>query len=239
MPSIRDFLYKPPRRHFIEVTALDGETVLPFDLRLLSADDTSAIEDKARDAAKAAGIADPKPEDGPYLRTRMTETVLSAATDKDSPLNKPEPFFRTAAEVRQWFDDARIAFVYQEQRAFQQKFAPQPESTDYEEYVRLVHASVKEAQSGGDPERPFVGLPYRKLTSFAAISVGVLTSPTLPQLLFGSLIPPGPDATSVSLSSSPGAEPTTSSMSEPLTPPSPPSPLVPESLPPQGSREGE
>lgn len=190
MPTIRDFIYKPQRRHPCSVVALDGETVLPFELRLLNADETGGIEDRARAAAEAAGYKEPKPEDGPWLRTRMAETVLAAATDKDSPLEKPAPFFGSVAEVRRWLDDARIAYVYQEQRAFQSKYAPTPETASFDEFVYLVWASTKEAQQGGDPERPFVGLPFRKLTSFAANAASVLTQPTLPGLLFGSLTRP-------------------------------------------------
>ena len=215
MPRLKDILIKPQRRHPCKVTALDGETALPFELRLLNGEESSLIEDKARAAAKAAGIESPKPEDGPYLRVRMAETGLAAATDSDSPIDKPEPFFANLAEVRRHLDDARIAYVYQEQRAFQSKFAPVPETASFDEFIQLTWASVQEAQKGGDPERPFVGLPYRKLTSFAMSAASVLTQPTLPALLFGSLIQPGQGDTSDSSSSSTGAVPTASSMTSP------------------------
>ncbi len=205
MAKIKDILVKPTRRKPVRVTALDGETILPFELRILPGEDTAAIEDRALASVKGAGGADPKPDNATYKRALMVETILVAATDADSPLDKPEPFFSTAAEVRHFLDDARIAHVYQEQRAYQSEFAPVPEKLDFEDFIQLTWAATKEAQKGGDPERPFVGLPYRKLTSFCANAASTLTAPTLPQLLFGSLTPPGQDGTSDSSSSSSGS----------------------------------
>ena len=94
----------------------------------------------------------------------------------------------------------------EDQRAFQSEFAPVPEVCTYEEFVKLTWASVEEAQKGRDPERPFVGLPYRKLVNYAKNSAAALTTSGLPQLLFGSPTTPGGDGSPSSASSSSSSE---------------------------------
>lgn len=194
MGKIRDLIIKPTKRRPCEVTALDGETILQFDLRLLSADETVVVEREARAFAKANGVEKVEQSDGLYLRGLAVCTILLACTDNESPIAAPEPFFENAVQVRRFLDDARIAYVYEKQRAYQSEFSPTPDKCTYEEFVKLVWAARKEAQQGGDPERPFAGLPYRKLTDFAQNAALVLTTPTLPELLFGSQTPaPSPD----------------------------------------------
>ena len=208
MAKIRDILFEKPRREPCSVLALDGAKTLTFAVRLLNGEETTDIEKRAR---LASGTAEPKPEDALFLRAKMVETILLSAVDEESPPEKSEPYFANAGEVLKYFDDARIAYVFQEQRAFQSKYAPIVESCDYEEFIRLTWASVQEAQRGGDPERPFVGLPYRKVVSFAAISAGALTSPALPQLLFGSPTTRGEASSASSATSSISSGQTTSS----------------------------
>lgn len=202
MGKIRDLIIKPARRQPCEVTALDGKTLLQFDLRLLSADETVVVEREARAFAKTNGVEKVEQGDGFYLRGLAVSTLLLACADNESPLEAPEPFFANPAEVRRFLDDARIAYVYEKQRAFQSELSPTPDKCSYEEFVGLVWQTRKEAQQGGDPERPFVGLPYRKLTDFAQNAALVLTTPTLPELLFGSPTPtPSPDDSTSSSSS--------------------------------------
>lgn len=210
MAKIKDIIVKPLRRRSVRVTALDGETVLPFELRLLPGEDSAAIEDRAREAAKAQGVAAPTKENGTYMRCLMVETILASAMDEESPLTKGEPFFATAAEVRHFLDDARIAHVYQEQRAYQSEFAPVPEDCSYEDFIQLTWAATREAQAGRDPERPFVGLPYGKLTSYCKSAASTLTTPTLPELLFGLPTLRGQDDTNGSSTSSLGSTTTDS-----------------------------
>lgn len=208
MAKIRDLILKPSKRKPCAVTALDGETVLTFDLRLLRGDETVTIEREARAFAAANGAPEAKQEDVLYLRGRMVGTLLAACTDNETPADKPEAYFSDAAEIRRLLDDARIAYIYQEQIAFQTQYAPSPGVLPYEDFVKLVWASREENEKGGDPERPFVGLPYRKVTSFAAIAASALTTPMLPQLLFGSVTPtPSPEDTGSSSTSSQTSEP--------------------------------
>jgi len=183
------------------ITALDNITALDFALRLVPGDESKAIEERARDAAGVKPPEVPKADDVVYLQARMVYTLLYACIDKDVE-DAEEPFFANAKEVLHFLDDNRISHVYTEQRAFQSQQAPSIESCDPEEFVRLTWGSVKEAQRGGDPERPFVGLPYRKLTSFAMLAAGALTSPGLPQLLLGLPTTPGADTSANSKSSS-------------------------------------
>lgn len=202
MGKIRDLILKPARRRPCEVTALDGETLLRFDLRLLTGDESVTVEKDARAFAKANGVEKVDGSDGLYLRGLMVSTLLLACTDNDSPITAPEPYFDNAVQVRKLLDDARIAHVYEKQRGFQSEFSPTPDKCSYDEFVALVWKTREEARTGGDPERPFVGLPYRKLTDFAQNAALVLTTPTLPELLFGSPTPPPSPGDSTSSSSS-------------------------------------
>lgn len=208
MAKIRDLIIKPSKRKPCQVTALDGETILSFDLRLLRGDETVTIERDARAFAVANGVTEAKQEDVLYLRGRMVGTLLAACSDNESPAEKPEAYFADAAEIRRFLDDARIAYIYQEQVAFQTEHAPSPGVLPYDDFIKLVWASREENEKGGDPERPFVGLPYRKVTSFAAIAASALMTPMLPQLLFGSPTPtPSPEDTGSSSTSLPTSEP--------------------------------
>jgi len=221
MAKLKDVLFGKPRREPCSVPSLDGTSTLDFALRLLTGEESRTVELQAR---KVAGTNSPKPEDALYQHARMVGRLMLACIDKDVE-NADEPFFANEKEVLQHLDDARITYVYFEQLGFQTKHAPPLESVDYEDFIRLTWASVQEAQKGGDPERPFVGLPYRKLTSFAARSAAALTSPALPQLLFGSPTTPGaagsPSSASSSESSSKpkSSTPTPTESSSPSTPP--------------------
>lgn len=192
------------------ITALDNVTALDFALRLVPGDESRKIEEQAREAAGVKAPEIPKADDVVYLQSRMVQTLLYACIDKDV-TEREEPFFASAAEVLRFLDDNRIAFVYAEQRAFQSRQAPPVDSCDPEEFIRLTWASVREAQRGGDPERPFVGLPYRKLTNFAMLAAGALTSPGLPALLLGSPTTPGAGTSPSSVLSSTSFESRTSS----------------------------
>lgn len=208
MAKIRDLIIKPSKRKPCEVTALDGETILQFDLRLLRGDETVTIEREARAFAATNGVSEVKQDDVLYLRGRMVSTLLAACTDNETPADKPEAYFSDAAEIRRLLDDARIAYIYQEQVALQTEYAPSPGVLPFEDFIKLVWASREENEKGGDPERPFVGLPYRKATSFAAIAALALTTPMLPQSLFGSATPtPSPEDTGSSSTSLQTSEP--------------------------------
>lgn len=215
--KLKDFRFSKPRREPCSVPSLDGTTTLDFALRLLTGEESRDVEKRAR---KTAGTDSPKPEDALYQHARMVERLLLACIDKDVE-SAEEPFFANESEVLHHLDDARITYVYFEQLGFQTKHAPPLDSVSYEDFIRLTWASVEEAQKGGDPERPFVGLPYRRLTSFAANAASALTSPAVPGLLFGSLTTHGAAASKSSGASSPSLskpESSTPTPTEPSTP---------------------
>lgn len=219
--KLKDLRFSKPRREPCSVPSLDGSTTLDFALRLLTGEESRDVERRAR---KTAGTDSPKADDALYQHARMVERLLLACIDKDVE-NAEEPFFANESEVLHHLDDARITYVYFEQLGFQTKHAPPLDACAYDEFIRLTWASVQEAQKGGDPERPFVGLPYRRLTSFAANAASALTSPALPGLLFGSPTTPGAAASPSSSVSSPSLSkpefsiPTPTAPSSPSTPP--------------------
>lgn len=220
--KLKDLRFAKPRREPCSVPSLQDSTTLDFALRLLTGEESRDVERRAR---KTAGTDSPKPDDALYQHARMVERLLLACIDKDVE-DAEEPFFANEREVLHHLDDARIAYVYFEQLGFQTKHAPALDACSYDDFIRLTWASVEEAQKGGDPERPFVGLPYRRLTSFAASAASALTSPALPGLLFGSLTTRGgggSPSSAVSSSDSSKRESSIPTPTEPSSPSTPPS----------------
>lgn len=218
--KLKDLRFAKPRREPCSVPSLQDSTTLDFALRLLTGEESREVERRAR---KTAGTDSPKADDALYQHARMVERLLLACIDKDVE-DAEEPFFANESEVLRHLDDPRITYVYFEQLGFQTKHAPPLDACDYDEFIRLTWASVQEAQKGGDPERPFVGLPYRRLTSFAANAASALTSPALPGLLFGSPTTPGAFVSPSSSASSPSLSKPESSIPTPTAPSSPSTP---------------
>jgi len=208
MPRLRDLILKPSRRHPCPVTALDGETLLPLELRLLDVGDVTAALREGRAYAKKNGVEAPAADDVLFARGKMIHTLLLACCDPDSPLDKPVRFFDDVEQIERMLDDARIAYVYQEQQDFQGEFSPSPVGVRPEEFVTLVTACADEWKKGpeGDPERPFAGLPSRKLRSFAAQLVGPYMMLTELRSQLGSATPPVTSASSEPTAPSSGAQ---------------------------------
>lgn len=171
MARAKDIILGAPLRRPCSVTAVDGITRLDLAVTLLPSTITSAIDDGARAYAKAKGVAEPKPEDAAFLRGKVAHTVLLSCVDPDSPGDAPVPFFDDVAQIERMLDDAAQVYIVQEQKDFQDEHAPIVEGVTPEQYVQLQAACLEEFRRGGDPERPFAGLPLRVLRSFSAQSV--------------------------------------------------------------------
>lgn len=165
MARARDLILKPKDLRPCTVTALDGETLMSFGLRLLPSSDTRAVVVGAREYARAAGSTDPKPDDVMYVRGLWVHTILAACMDTDAPA---ERYFSDVEQIERLLDDARLAYVFQAQRDYQAEYAPSPEGIAPEEFPVLVAAITEEWKKGGDPERPLASLPPRKLRSFTS-----------------------------------------------------------------------
>lgn len=168
MPRLRDILYKPARFVPLSVVGLDGETKLDFAIRLLDSGHTRDAHTRARAYAKQYGVPDPREDDVLYLRGLWANTLLLACVDPDSSPESPVPYFDDVEQIERMLDDARIAFVFQAWRDHQIEYAPAAGDMPPEEVVKLTLASADEWRAGGDPDRPFVGLPSRTLRSFSA-----------------------------------------------------------------------
>lgn len=205
MARARDLILKPQKRRSCTVKALDGETDLTFALVLLSAERTAKIVDEAIDFAKAHGgtgaLDDPQ-----FLRGKYTRTVLAAAVDPDSPENAPVPYFDDVAQIQRMLDDAWIVYAFEAQRDFQCEYAPSPAHVRPEDFVPLIAASTEAWKKGGDPERPFAGLPPSMLRSLSATLV--LRCSTLTELLsqLGSRTESPSDDPASSTSSAPSSD---------------------------------
>lgn len=181
MAKARDIILGAPKRRPCSVTAIDGTTRLTFALVLLSSTDTAAIAAGARDYARSKGVADPKPDDALLLRGKHAHTLLRACIDPDI-TDHAEPFWEGVDQIERMLDDAAQVYVVQEQNDFQDEYAPIVDGCTPEQLVQLQAACMEEFRRGGDPERPFVGLPSRVLRSFSAQLVAQSTP--LRDLLF-------------------------------------------------------
>lgn len=126
----------------------DGTTVEVALVPLLSAQDAE-IATRAREYALSQGG---KPEDGdPHYEIGMrVHTIALAVIDKDSPLDKPEPFFDGGAaqilDPDNGLDRDRIALLFEAQHAVQDEHAPRRGKMTYAEYLEnvLTHAELEE-----------------------------------------------------------------------------------------------
>lgn len=221
MAKLRDLIRGKPQRAQLSIPSLTDGDEMKFALRLLSGAETKLVEERARKTAGIIPPAVPRADDAIYQQAKMVERILLSAIDYEVE-DKDEPFFANVSEVLAHLDDTRIMHVYQVQMAFQSKAAPAVDECDFEEAIKLTYASMEEAQKGGDPERPFVGLPYRKLTSYSAKLAGMLTTWTPLLSLLGSQTQPGTDDTKSLSNSSKNSEPKSSS--EEMTPTAPSEP---------------
>lgn len=182
----------------------DGTTV-PLDLiPLLSAQDAEVAKG-AREYALSQGG---KPEDGdPHYEIGIrVHTILLAAIDPDSPLDKPAPFFDGGVaqilDPEVGLDRDRIALLFEAQHAVQDEFSPRRGKMSYVEYIQSV---LDHAQLDEKDDLPFEQWrPYMR-KSFLLSTCRALTAFLRAKSIGG----PGTPADSTTSESSP--QPTTES----------------------------
>lgn len=177
------------KRHPTKVIAIDGQTVIECDLRLLTTDDDAEIETAAIDYAVSHKEKEPRAGTPQYERGLMLHTLLRACVDNEVK-DRFEPYWRDLSQIGRLLDDGRAAVMFFEQRAFQKATSPNPQRGQRpEEYLALLFESNAQREKGGDPALPFVDLPRGTLVSFAVESVRLLCSPPLTRSDSGSSRP--------------------------------------------------
>lgn len=148
-------------REPLTFTLLDGQEAA-CDLRVLSGDDDDKILAAASAHAKKLG-GEAKDGDPIFAHALNCEIVALACVDNESSVDKPEPFFASADEVRGALDRDRILLIAEQQRALQDKTSPLKKSLTKEEFFLTVTqlAAVEE----GD-ELPFSKWGRSLLESF-------------------------------------------------------------------------
>lgn len=133
-------------------------------IRVLNAFETGSIDATARAYAIAelkkarvddtGSVPEPKPGDRLYDLGVMGTTCLLACRDPEQP---EAPFFASLDEVLGGLDVDRIALLYEEQEAWQDRCAPRPRRLGGEAFMALVvnEAAIEEDAADG----PFSDLP--------------------------------------------------------------------------------
>ena len=129
---------------------------------LTGAEEASALAD-GRAYAVGKGVADPKPTDRLYEIGYMAATLVLGCVDADAP---GAPFFASLAEVLDNLDTDRIAYLYEQQQAWQDWCAPRPKDMDAGEFIALVLRLAEEG-AGADADDPLVMLRPSLRLSFA------------------------------------------------------------------------
>lgn len=148
-------------REPLTFTLLDGQTAA-CDLRVLSGEDDDRILAAAVEHAKKLG-GEAKDGDPIFAHALNCETVAVACVDNESPVDKPEPFFASADEVRSALDRDRIIIIAEKQRALQSKTSPLRKELSKEEYF-LTITQLAAAEEGD--ELPFSNWGRSLLESF-------------------------------------------------------------------------
>lgn len=129
---------------------------------LTGAEEASALAD-GRAYAVGKGVADPKPTDRLYEIGYMAATLVLGCVDAS---DTAAPFFANAAEVLDNLDTDRIAYLYEQQQAWQDWCSPRPKNMDAGEFIALVLRLAEEGASD-DADDPLVMLRPSLRLSFA------------------------------------------------------------------------
>ncbi len=124
-----------------------GPTV-DLDLRPLRDDEYAEILQHARAFAKERGVDDPKDDNEIYERGKMVHTLAIACIDKDSPLEKPEPFFDGGwkqVHTSELMTPEVVGYLYGQQELWQDEINPLIGDMQPEQFLA---AAIKTA--GGD-----------------------------------------------------------------------------------------
>ncbi|NUP08454.1 MAG: hypothetical protein HOW73_20585 [Polyangiaceae bacterium] len=169
-------------REPVTFTTLTGQEI-GCDLRILVGEDFDHIlADAAKRTKELGGEAD---ENDPQYGYQIDVfTAARACTDPESPLDKPEPFFASAAELRENLDPDRIRLIAAQHRVFQDRVAPRPAGLSAEDFMRVI---IELDSTGEGEDHPFVTWRPRVQLSFVRI---------LAKQWLSSLTPKSPPGTS-------------------------------------------
>jgi hypothetical protein len=173
--KFREIVQGARARKLVEVVGLDGVTPIACAVRILMPEDDAAIEEAAVDFAKGHKVDDPRPGNSQYERGLMLHGLLRACLDPDVK-ERDEPYFDNVTQIGKYLDDARAAFLWFQQRAFQREISPNPGQRDTASFIRLLYESATERAKGGDPSAPFVLSPFGTLVSFSTEAARLLCS---------------------------------------------------------------
>lgn len=124
----------------------DGDTV-DLDVRAIGDDEYADVLRGAREFAKSKGVDNPAEDDELYERGKMLHTLAIACIDKDSPKEKPEPFFegwRQIHESPRMIPEV-VAYLYLQQRLWQDEINPLLKPLSPDQYTAAAIATA-----GGD-----------------------------------------------------------------------------------------
>jgi hypothetical protein len=188
----------------VVLPGLDGSKMV-FDLRLIDTGDDEEILRLATERAEALKV-EAKRGTVSFDFICHQFLVLFAATDSDSPLEKPEQFFGSIADVRRATDRDGIAYLVAKQLAYQDTLSPLKHTMSVAE--RQTHIFQLAAGADGDDD-PLVGYaPSVRLTFERTMARELLASPLSKWPRGGGVSGEG------SPSSSPASTPSGSSLSE-------------------------
>jgi hypothetical protein len=140
-----------------------GGADVPLAVRPLNAAEEADALAEGRAYAVGKGIAAPAPTDRLYEIGYMASTLVLGCVDADDPA---APFFASAAEVLDNLDTDRIAYLYEQQQAWQDWCSPRPKDMDAGEFIALVLRLAEEG-AGADADDPLVMLRPSLRLSFA------------------------------------------------------------------------
>lgn len=155
-----------------------GEAV-PCVIRALNGTEEDLALSRAREHAKAQGIADPKVGEPIYDLALMVETIAIGCLDPDSPEAAREPLFDGGApQVRTAYGREAISFAYEQQQEWQDEVSPSIKKLDPKGYIdalfRLGGANEEDARAFFIRSGP--GLRWSLLRTMALQLVTSLTA---------------------------------------------------------------
>jgi hypothetical protein len=145
----------------VAFSALDC-TECVVDLAIVTGDDDDDILEAAAKHA-VSKEADAVRGNPVYDFACDVELVFRACLDPDSPEDKPERFFESAADVRKHLDRDRIAYLAARQHEHQERLSPLRHEMSAAEYTKKIFEIV--ASSEGD-DGPFRDIAQSLLRSF-------------------------------------------------------------------------
>lgn len=164
-----------------------GGVDVPLAVRPLTGAEEAEALAEGRAYAVGKGIAAPGPTDRLYEIGYMAATLVLGCVDADDPA---APFFASAAEVLDNLDTDRIAYLYEQQQAWQDWCSPRPKNMDAGEFIALVLRLAEEG-AGAEADDPLVTLRPSLRRSFARTLARQYMSRLTPSGGSGSASEPG------------------------------------------------